>query len=149
VVDGIGVDIPFEMFESASFDVTMHNLLWFALTMSILTVNLYQLLKPLIKKKIKTHEIQFGIDGQNDQMIEKELDFKHLFVPLVIAMVVGFTFPVTYFNFMPFQTYNVWLDRFYTGVIFGGISNGFYTNYNMIKELGLSLIGRIIGIKRY
>ena len=131
-------------------DINLYNLLWYSLTMSVLTVNTYQLLKPLFKKKLKIIDLEFaqGPD-QYDRMVEREVDFIHLLIPTGIGFLVGFSFPITYFDLMPFQSYWVGLDRFYTGIIFGGISNGAYTNYNMIKELGLSLVGRIIGIKRY
>lgn len=146
---GIGIDIPLETMTSTDIDLTIYSLLWYAFTISTITINLYNLIKPLVKRKLKTYDLEFGYDDKSDRIVEKEVAYINLWMPLVICLIVVHTISENYFTYMPFRTYWLWLDRIYSGVIFGSIANGLFTSYNMIKELGLSLVGRIIGIKRY
>ena len=137
----IGVNIPWE---NVDFDINLHNLMFYALTLTILIENLYQLIKPFFKKKIKQKEL----NGQG--IVEKEVDYKHAIIPPIIGVIIALTFyPTTYFSFMPFSVAWKGLEVIYTAIIFGRLANAGHGAADRIQELGLSLIGRIIGIKRY
>jgi len=143
----VSVEVPWgDMGQIVSdIDLNLHNLMFYALTLTILIENLYQLTKPFFKKKIKTKELD-----NTHGIAEKETDYKNAVVPPIIGIIVALTiFPTTYFSFMPFQPAWVGLEIIYTAIIFGRVANMGHSAFDKIQELGLSLIGRIIGIKRY
>jgi len=146
---GFGVDIPIE---SVDLDLNLHNLIFYALTVTILIENLYQLVKPFFKKKLKTKDL-VEMNGGNaivPSIIEKEIDYKHAIIPPIIGVIIALTlFPITYFTFMPFKPFWVGLEVIFTALIFGRIANAGHSASDRIQELSLSLIGRIIGVKKW
>ena len=160
---GIGIDIPLETIGTVDFDINLHNLMFYALTITILIENLYQLIKPFFRKKIKvkdiTEEISNDVNNYENNnynhssapiIVEKELDYKHAIIPPLIGIILACSFyPITYFSFMPFQPAWKFLEIIFTAIIFGRIANAGHSASTRIQELSLSLIGRIIGVKKW
>ena len=140
-----GIDILPEVFDSVTFDINLHNLMFYALTFALLIENLYQLIKPFFKKTLKHYELN------GEEIQKEEIDYKHAIIPPVIGLVITSTFyPTwTYFSFMPFKPHWKFLELIYTAIIFGRIANAGHSASHRVNELALSLIGRIIGIKKY
>ena len=143
----VTAQIPWDMVQDtvSEIDLNLHNLMFYALTITILIENMYQLIKPFFKKKIKKKEL----DGDT-KIVEKEVDYRNAAVPPIIGIIVALTlYPVSYFTYMPFSPAWVGLEIIYTAIIFGRVANASHSAFDKIQELSLSLIGRIIGIKRY